>query len=139
MGYTYSSDKNLPILIPRMHATISNAFIFPVLPHPPLTKPEAKLCICELVGKLCKALEEIHKMGFAHLDVRLPNICFRQSGEAVFIDPDRIAIAEADAHVLNKMYECILYKPKSQWTMEAVDWKQLGYLIGGVFNTNMNR
>ena len=84
-----------------------NAFIFPALPHPPLTNPEAKLCIFELVGKLCKALEEIHKMGFFHLDVRLPNICFRQSGEPVFIDPDCIAIAETDPCAYNEMY--VLY------------------------------
>lgn len=43
---------------------------------PLLSKTEAKECLSDLVTKTATALQELHSLGFAHLDVRLPNICF---------------------------------------------------------------
>ena len=42
---------------------------------PPLTKFEAKECLCDLLTQTAIALLELHTIGYAHLDVRLPNIC----------------------------------------------------------------
>ena len=55
----------------------------------PLSKALAKLCIRDLVRQVVHALQELHELGFAHLDVRLPNICFTHDGEVRLIDFDR--------------------------------------------------
>ena len=43
---------------------------------PPLTPDQLKRCIPDFLTKTATALEELRGLGFAHLDVRLPNICF---------------------------------------------------------------
>ena len=35
------------------------------------------------------AIKQLHQLGFAHEDIRLPNICFNADCEAVLIDFDR--------------------------------------------------
>ena len=42
----------------------------------PLTEDETKCCLYDLVTKTAMALNELHTLNFAYLDVRLPNICF---------------------------------------------------------------
>ena len=54
------------------------AFLFFKVPAqlPPLTHDQLLLCIPDFMTKTATALKELHGLGFAHLDVRLPNICF---------------------------------------------------------------
>ena len=133
-----ATDGNLLgdyLLIPETHH-IKNAMKLKVLPYQPLSKGDAKLCLNDLVSKLCTALKIIHEQGIAHLDVRLPNICFNEKGHPIFIDPDRIERSTADASELSQQYDSKLYeegkKSEGSWKMFNVDWRQLGYLILGV-------
>ena len=65
-------------------------FRYPHIKHDPLTRAEAKRCLMALYRGLYNALEEVHsKLGLAHMDVRLPNICFNNLYEPVLIDLDR--------------------------------------------------
>ena len=47
----------------------------------PLTKFEAKECLCDLLTQA---------IGYAHLDVRLPNICFSINHNVKLIDLDQV-------------------------------------------------
>lgn len=90
------------------------------------------------MNKLCSALKEIHEtLEVAHLDVRLPNICFCESGDPVLIDPDRIQPATIEATGLSEMYGGDLYMAESGWFMSNVDWKQLGHLIVDVIGVSV--
>lgn len=65
-------------------------FSFPLL-HPPLDISSARKCFSSFAISTLRALEALHEAGFAHLDVRLPNICFKEVNcewHAVLIDID---------------------------------------------------
>ena len=64
-------------------------FEYLAIPHNPLSVEEAKKCLGNLVGKLVPAIRDLHLAGWAHQDIRLPNICFGDSFEPIFIDLDR--------------------------------------------------
>jgi hypothetical protein len=55
----------------------------------PLEVSEASSCLLSLVMEVATAIEALHQQGFAHQDVRLPNICFSKEFKAVLIDLDR--------------------------------------------------
>lgn len=62
---------------------------------------EARKCFQSFAVSVFKALVAFHEVGFAHLDIRLPNICFQEhDGEwiAVLIDIDN-AVAVEYGHV----------------------------------------
>ena len=69
------------ILLPSGTA-IHEGVLFYTFPKeiPPLLKAEAEQCLCDVVAKTATALQELHNFGYAHLDVRLPNICFTTNG-----------------------------------------------------------
>ena len=64
-------------------------FMFKKQQEQPLSKALAKLCLGDFVRQAVCALKELHELGFAHLDVRLPNVCFTHDGEVRLIDFDR--------------------------------------------------
>ena len=88
---------------------------------PPLTTGEANCCIQSLCNEVHEALTIMHSMGLAHLDVRLPNICFRFITSKsiyvpVLIDYER---AEGANDSLAQIYESSdLYPPmlKNKYT-----------------------
>lgn len=49
----------------------------------------AKRCLRSVLEKIQIAIDELHKFGFAHLDIRLENVCFDKELNAVLIDLDR--------------------------------------------------
>ena len=80
------------------------------------------------------ALEELHRFGFAHLDVRIPNICFARNGDdyvVKLIDLDR-CVKDRKSDLSG--YKGEMYKPqqKSIWTASQYDWKQLGLLAAEI-------
>ena len=110
---------------------------FPALPYPPLSVMDAKKCLRELVSGVVEVLEKIHSEPFemAHLDVRSDNICFNEEGKPVLIDPDRICSTDVDAWTLRDEYPSVMYKPgDSSWTVDRLDWLQLGYMIADILN-----
>ena len=135
LGFIALSNKcdntSFPLLIPELHGTVANSFVYPALPYQPLSYEEAKECLADLVKKVSSALQKIHHiLRLAHLDVRLPNICFREKGEPVLIDPDRVDNSDMPAYQLSRRYESTLYQIKdSQWCLHNVDWRQLGFII----------
>lgn len=44
--------------------------------EPPLTRVDASNCLGGLVQQVAAVLKRMHELGWAHLDVQLPNICF---------------------------------------------------------------
>ena len=68
-------------------------FVFEEL-LPPLLTNDAKSCIVDLSKKVRAALQIMHSHDIAHLDVRLPNICYRRTTDnsyvPVLIDYERV-------------------------------------------------
>ena len=54
-----------------------------------LSRQHAKHCLIPFLDSVKTAIDELHQCGMAHLDIRLPNICFKKEGTnytAVLID-----------------------------------------------------
>ena len=93
---------------------LSSAYCFHVFEEllPPLTTNYAAPCIGSLCIEVHEALKVMHSNGLAHLDVRLPNICYRQSTSSdiiipVLIDYERVDMAvdcSADKYVPSPLY-----------------------------------
>ena len=98
---------------------------------PPLTKFEAKECLCDLLTQTAIALLELHTIGYAHLDVRLPNICFSTDYTVKLIDLDRAAEIEISNGSVG-IYVGEMYKTPTQWTSNQCDWKQLGLIAAEI-------
>lgn len=100
-------------------------FSFPKL-LPPLSHTLVRKCLGDFVVKTATALLELHKFGYAHLDVRLPNICFDVDDSGYFvnlIDLDRCRrIRTGDG----LPYEGEMYRFPSIWSTGQLGWKQLG-------------
>ena len=59
-------------------------FAFPAQ-LPPLTEDEVTECLYDFMMMTATALIEFHDFCFAHLDVRIPNICFAQNGDEYIV------------------------------------------------------
>lgn len=96
------------------------------VPWKPLVENELCLCLGDFVSKVKDSISKLHTKGFAHLDLRLDNICFDANFYPVLIDLDRarrfIVFGASDVYPHSCMY-CI--------TLDAVqhDWRQLGIII----------
>ena len=90
-----------------------------------------KECLREYVTGVAAALQELHGINYAHLDVSVPNICFAfAEGYIVkLIDLDRCQPTSDRRYALYKgeMYLCDTF-----WTCEQLDWKQLGLLTAAI-------
>ena len=79
------------------------------------------------------ALNELHDNGFAHLDVRIPNICFAKDYDGKYmvklIDLDRCKYAKDRT---GSSYEGEMYRAPHGWTCDQLDWKQLGLLAAEI-------
>jgi len=106
---------------------------FRKLPHQPLSRDEAKRCLRNFIIEVYGALDSLHQhLQFAHLDVRLENICYSNGYKAVLIDFDRAAYAKDKADQLSEVYpKSIMYSRPDlindgEWTNERCDLKQFG-------------
>ena len=91
----------------------------------PLSRSEAKPCLVDLTERVRQALEEVHDLGFAHLDVRLSNICYTRNGDVQLIDFDRIQPTKDPPPVVYG--DAFMYTGSD--TSSGLDWKQLGIMI----------
>ena len=104
-------------------------FAFEVLPYSPLTVENVSKCLKEFIQSLKEAITEFHEAGFAHLDIRLENVCFNGQCEAVLIDLDRAQPRACNATELPN-YDSAMYTPTgADWKVDKLDWMQLGFLI----------
>ena len=101
---------------------------------PPLSASEARRCLVALLRSTKEAIDQLHSFNFAHLDIRLPNICFkydssRKEAFAVLIDFERIK--ENLSSKIFSQYDSCLYRPLN-WgvslTLEQCDFMQLGWM-----------
>ena len=94
--------------------------------HNPLTRAEAAFCLADLLPKIKIAMDELHAQHFAHNDVHLPNICFSDAYDPVFIDLDMSSdLADEVMDVASCMYT---KPPKANvWNAETSDLVQLGW------------
>ena len=111
--------------------------VFPTVLRP-LTNEKAKPCLLHLVEDVKMALEELHSLGYAHLDVRLDNICLKKTQDglmAVLIDFDftmetEQAMEKRGLVRRSNMYRIPDFKDESySQNAEKFDWWQLGLLV----------
>lgn len=100
-----------------------------------LERDNAKACLHDLVLKVADTIQKLHLHGYAHLDVRLENICFRCEDDkktciVVLIDLD--TLQEVDKRPFNVSTESRMgCKPKGK-DNTYLDWTQLGMLAAYV-------
>ena len=126
--YRYTAvPTEIPLHSPLHKYVMCDAYL------PPLDKNAARRYILPFIEKVVAAIGELHDSGFAHLDIRLENICLQSSNgdyDAVLIDLDRSRPKTELASSLYFHYNAEMYRcPNSTWTYENLDWKQLGLLI----------
>ena len=78
------------IALNRIYVHGMKFFGYDNVPHDPLTVSEAAHCMFSFVKEVARAIQALHDCGFAHQDVRLPNICFSKANKPVLIDVDRL-------------------------------------------------
>ena len=102
----------------------------------PLGAREIKPFFKAFMRVVSGAVEALHSFGFAHLDLRLDNICFSDRN-AVLIDLDRSVEVDKEFKNVRDYGESTMYRkpycvPFSSCTARHLDWKQLaimGYYI----------
>lgn len=125
-------------LNPCAHAVQQDPVLFwghwrPVLKLPILISPlrlgEAQSCLYDFVKLTSDAIMAIHKLQLAHMDIRVPNVCFdihKKKLIAKFIDFDRLKDIAVD---VNPSFEGEMYKIPDGGNCGNLDWKQLGLLV----------
>ena len=103
---------------------------------------EIRLHNCKhgFVKAVIRALQAVHAIGIAHLDVRLENICWDDTQRAVLIDFDRSAASDALGRTcVGKYGASLMYPTTALWTERAawkVDYRQLASMIGHIDGNN---
>ena len=91
--------------------------------HCPLTVDEASKCLKALVQQLHEAIQAFHDEGWAHADIRLPNVCFDASYRPILIDLDRSV--QKHQRVAAKYGNSCMYTKK---VGKLADYVQLAWL-----------
>ena len=98
---------------------------------PPLSTSEAQVCLVPLLKSTKEAIDQLHGFDFAHLDIRLPNICFRKNeGEnvcAVLIDFERVK-ENVRSRRIPKYDSCLYHPLEGRLTLKQCDFMQLGWM-----------
>ena len=95
----------------------------------PLTRDEAKSCLIRLLDGLRRALEELHSEDIAHLDVRLPNVCFKDQ-TVILIDLDMCGDAYRICSICSFHHHTSdMYHTRHHLTNRQVDWRSVGMMI----------
>ena len=108
-------------------------FRFDSQPYQPLDREEASNCLKDFVIQAKRALDELHKFGYAHYDVRLLNFCYSREFEAMLIDFDRAIPNTPKPPSLSFELPHYFHRvPSRVRTPVGIDFKQLGILIYSV-------
>ena len=100
-------------------------FVFHAVKYNNLSKAIAKTCLGELAGGIVEGLKTLHDLGFAHLDVRLPNVCVSADFEVKLINFDRATKVKSYENADFFMYTL----EQDGKSSNDLDWKQLGLLL----------
>ena len=100
----------------------------PKQPHYPMDRDEARDCLCDLVRRVAIAISDLHRLGWAHQDIRLDNICFTNEYQPILIDLDRVRrVTVVPVAYLNTcMY-------KEGFDPCQIDWMQLGWVAAWAY------
>ena len=126
-------------IVPAM-GEIEDVFKYPKVFYGPLNRIEARRCLRTLVMKIDDALTELHGIGLAHTDIRLPNICFNRAYDAILIDVDRCVFWNGypAAAVSLAGRSCMYKRPKTiereHFNGKHLDYLQLGWLVAWVLS-----
>ena len=118
-----------------------NIIHYDKVPYGPLEEDQACNYLRTLSQKVCAALEELHGIGYAHGDLRLPNVCFSSVYDAVLIDMDRctrinenkqseLCVQLGDKSCMYQMPETI----DGVLNGKRLDYIQLGWLLVWMLN-----
>ena len=132
--------RHMLVLPTRVKIVLTHSvFVYQRQPHHPLSKNEAKRCLYELIMQTKEALDQLHEIGFAHLDVRLPNICFDCDGTLKLIDFDRTrpngtlpSIGYSNAFMYQLPNDAVT---GASLAVQDLDFKQLGLMAFSILNS----
>ena len=115
------SPKHISLHSDEVYIGRLRFFSFPKL-LPPLNHTRVRKCLEDFVVKTATALIELHGFGYAHLDVRLPNISFKVDDHGEYyvklIDLDRCREIESGDSL---SYEGEMYRFPSTWDTSQLD------------------
>ena len=111
-------------------------FEFPLMTEP-LSLEDARKCYRSFACSVHDAISEFHTDGYAHLDIRLPNVCFAYNFEtlewyAVLIDLDRSKFINDCTF----SYGCSVMYGKNM-TPEEVDWRQYALMMISIIRNDV--
>ena len=116
-------------------------FYYDKVQNEPLLPYEARKCMGDFVTQLCDALDILHSLDYAHLDVRLENVCFQDDGTLILIDLDRCTLVD-DFGPQHISEESCLYLPfNADIDCQAMsnDWLQVGFLLLWVYTSEIQQ
>ena len=135
LKYEMSNPQHIVLFSEKKSIRLLSFLSFPAQ-LPPLSRSEVSTCLIDFMVRTASALQELHGYGFAHLDVRIPNICFSKERnsdgryDVKLIDLDRstsISTKNMEDYP-GEMYR----KSQRNWTTGKLDWKQLGLLAAKI-------
>ena len=107
-------------------------FKFPKLLKP-LTEEQARECLKCFGEGVFAAIKQLHEHGYAHLDIRLANICIDPATfEPVLIDLDRGCKCKEKADPEKYSQSCMYDLPGA--AAENYDWRQFGLMLDWIQN-----
>ena len=107
-------------------------FIFACL-QPPLDIKSLQLCFDSFAMSVLHAVEEIHELGYVHLDLRVPNICFSNNNgcwQAVLIDLDHCREITRDPTGVRNDNSFMYNVDFSQ--LEHYDWRHFAIMLARI-------
>ena len=117
-------DKHLVLPFDQLKDPI-DLYVFRAMKYQ-LTEHVAKQCLPDLAGGIIDGLDFLHRLGLAHLDVRLPNVCVGEDYGIRLIDFDRSSSRDdVDEYREHFMYT---YETEDR-KVQNLDWKQFGLLL----------
>ena len=137
--YLKSSSKPKQVLLPEkvLQGNNLNFFVFRYL-HPPLDIKSIQSCFDAFAKSVQSAVEELHDMGFVHLDLRVPNICFERINgqwEAVLIDLDRCCSIDHKPPSSVQNNNSVMYNVTFD-NSKQYDWRQFAIMLARVVQDN---
>ena len=127
----------LPLHTERFDGSVEY-FVFNMY-GPPLMKEQIKANKSAFVHEVIAAVQELHDLGLAHLDIRIENICVNKDF-LVLIDLERSEKIKTNAGSLYHIYgHHEMYQPSGfEWTVENLDWKQVGLMFKSILTDYQN-
>ena len=114
-------------------------FKYPRVEYAPLSREEARECLKCLVKEIRECIEELHRIGVTHNDLRLENICFNDQYKAVLIDMDR-CYSSSDIYPgfleSSSLNSCMYRLSSAECSFQSgkTDYFQLGWLVAWVLD-----